>query len=86
MISYGTNQSCSEALFKCQEKIKIGSKYKRKYGEAKTPYQRVLECPDVSQEKKDELTALYLTLDPIKLRKQIDRKIKLIISTVRSGF
>jgi hypothetical protein len=75
-----------QPTLKLKEKIRVGSKYKRKYGEAKTPYKRVLECPDVPQENKDKLTSLYLTLDPVKLKKEIDRKVKLIISTVRSGF
>lgn len=74
-----------QPTLKLKEKIRVGSKYKRKYGKAKTPYQRVLDCQDVPKEKKEELTSLYLTLDPVKLKKEIDRKIKIIISTVRSG-
>lgn len=75
-----------QPTLKLKEKIRVGSKYKRKYDPAKTPYQRILECPDVPQEKKDKSKALYSNLDPVKLKKEIDRKIKIIISTVRSGF
>ena len=64
---------------KLKEKIRVGSKYKRKYDTARTPYRRVLECPEVSEEKKDELKKLYATLDPIKLKKGIDEKVARII-------
>lgn len=72
-----------QPTLKLKEKIRVGSKYKRKYDTAQTPYQRVLECPEIPQEKKDELKALYETLDPVQLKKEIDRKIKKIISLVR---
>ncbi len=75
-----------QPTLKLKEKLRLGSKYKRIYDKAKTPYQRVLECADITQEKKDKLTALYSSLDPVKLKKEIDRKIKIIISTVRLGF
>jgi len=68
---------------KLKGKIKIGSKYQRKYGEAKTPYRRVLEHPNTSQKQKEILIALYNSLDPIKLKKKIDTKVKNIISLVR---
>ncbi len=71
-----------QPTLKLRDKIRIGSKTKKIYDKAKTPYQRVLNCSDISQEYKDRLKALYLTLDPIKLKSEIDRKIKKIISTV----
>jgi len=64
---------------KMLKKIRIWSKYKRDYDWAKTPYQRVLECPEISQVTKDKLKALYNTLDPIKLKKIIDKKVLNII-------
>lgn len=70
---------------KLKEKVRVGSKYKRKYHQAKTPYQRILECSDVPQENKDFLSRLYLSLDPLKLKHIIDNKIRFIVS-LRSGF
>jgi len=67
---------------KLKEKVRVGSKIKRKYDIAKTPYQRVLECPDVSEEDKNKLRALYLTLNPVKLKMKIGKKIRKIISLV----
>lgn len=68
-----------QPTMKLKEKIRVGSKYKRKYDTAKTPYQRVLECPEVPEEKKDELRKLYATLDPVKLKKGIDKKVARIV-------
>lgn len=65
------------------KKTRIGSKYKRKYEGAKTPFQRILESPEVSKQKKKELQVVYDSLDPIKLKKKIDKKIQSIISLVR---
>jgi hypothetical protein len=69
-----------QPTLKLKEKIRNGSKYKRKYGKAKTPYQRVMESPEVPFKTKKELKALYKSLDPVKLKKMIDKKIKKIIN------
>jgi len=68
---------------KLQAKVRFGAKIRRKYDGAKTPYQRVMESPEATAEKKAELKALYESLDPVKLKKEIDRKIRIIISLVR---
>lgn len=58
-----------------KEKIN-NSVCKKKYDVAKTPYQRLMNHPKISQEKKKEMTALYLSLNPVKLKKAIDEKTK----------
>ena len=55
------------------EKIRIGSKVKKKYDTPKTPYQRVLESPDVSEEIKEELRKQYRTLNPAELKRAITK-------------
>ena len=55
------------------EKTRIGSKVKKKYDTPKTPYQRVLESPFVSEEVKEELKRLYETLNPAKLKRELVR-------------
>ncbi len=75
-----------QPTLKLVSKVRYGAKIKRKHDKAKTPYQRVLDCPEISQETKDELIALYQTLDPVQLRRKITQKIKVIISLVQSGF
>jgi len=57
---------------KCIEKKRVGSKIKKIYDIAKTPYERILAHPKISDAAKEKLTQLFETLDPFKLRKEID--------------
>ncbi len=57
---------------KCIEKKRIGSKIKKVYDTAKTPYERVLAHPKTSEKTKETLTRLFKTLDPFKIRKEVD--------------
>jgi hypothetical protein len=68
-------------IMKIVSKEKINNSVcRKKYDEAKTPYQRLMGCPQLSQKKKSELKRLYLSLNPVKLKNEIDRKIKKIKS------
>jgi len=60
---------------KHQEKIS------KKYDKAKTPYQRVLECKDVSKEIKTRLKEQYNKLNPAELKRNIDLKFKKLNQT-----
>ena len=52
---------------------RVGSKYVRRYEKrAETPYQRVLSRADVAEEVKAELRYEHQTLNPLKLKHQID--------------
>jgi len=54
-------------------KERVGAKYVRKYEKiAKTPYERVLEHPLISEEVKTRLKAEHVTLNPLHLKRQID--------------
>ena len=60
-------------------KTRVGSKYVRIYEKsAKTPYQRVLEHPNISPESKQRLTDLHSTLNPLVLQ----RRIATLVSTI----
>ena len=51
----------------------------------KTPYQRMLEAIDVSQNVKDRLTKMYEDLSMVELKKKkIDTILELLIKTVIS--
>lgn len=65
------------------KKQRIGSRYRKVYDQPKTPYQRILEESLISQAEKDKLTALYQTLDPFDLKKQIQFKLQRILKFVR---
>jgi len=62
-----------QPVMKLLEKTRIGSKVTKKYDKPKTPYQRVLESPDVDKEKKKELRHEYAKLNPAELKRQITR-------------
>lgn len=58
---------------KLVSKEREGSKVKKKYDQAKTPYQRVLESEQVSEEVKARLRQQYATLNPMALLRQMQR-------------
>jgi hypothetical protein len=58
---------------KLQQKVRVGSRVKKVYDAPKTPYQRVLDSPEVSESVKAKLRAEHATLDVVKLKQQIDR-------------
>ena len=53
----------------------VGTKVKKKFDKAKTPYQRILENKKVPKKAKEQLLALYLNLDPVELRNKIIYKL-----------
>jgi len=65
-------------VMKLKEKIRDKGKVHRRYDSPKTPYQRVLESPRVSQEEKNRLEALYRSLNPAELKRAIDTKIHML--------
>ena len=66
-------------VMKIESKEKINNSIcRKKYDIAKTPYQRLMDSNQISKEKKAELTKLYLSLNPAKLKRTIDKKLKLI--------
>jgi hypothetical protein len=57
---------------KTKELTRVGSTYKRKCDEAKTPYQRLMESNDLSIYKKNELKKKFEILNPITLRRELN--------------
>ena len=63
--------------FKLLKRDKRGSKTVRVYEPApQTPYQRLLESPDIDPATKTRLRAEHALLDPFELKKNIERKLK----------
>jgi len=58
-------------------------KIQKKYLEAKTPYQRLLEHPKISREQKLRLIWQYQKLNPIKLQEEIREKVARIKKTLQ---
>lgn len=55
------------------ENVRVGAKYKRTYEKAKTPYQRILNHPKISEEIKNELRFEHARLNPAKLLQKIEK-------------
>ena len=59
-------------------KQRIASKTIKRYDSPKTPYQRVMESPYITEEVKRSLTDQLQKLNPFHLRKEIEKKLKKI--------
>jgi hypothetical protein len=58
-------------------KEKNGSKYRRTYEKkAMNPYQRILAHPDVSEANKEKLRIEHAKLNPLVLKKEMDKRLK----------
>jgi len=75
-----------QPTLKLASKERYGARIKRVYDKAKTPYRRVMESCEVTEEKKKRLKAVYEAIDPMNLRQNIDKQLKNIFSCVDSGF
>lgn len=62
-----------QPVMKLIEKTRIGSRVRKKYDKPKTPYQRVLESPNVEEKNKEVLRSEYAKLNPAELKRQITR-------------
>lgn len=78
-------QNFFQPIMKLRKKIKNikTGKSKKLYDQAKTPYQRLLEHPQASQETKEMLQQTYQRLNPLKLRQQIKVKIEHLKRTLK---
>lgn len=70
-------------FFRPVMKIKSKEKFnnsvcKKKYDKAQTPYQRLVNSNQISNEKKQALKELYLSLNPVVLKTKIDLKLNKI--------
>jgi hypothetical protein len=64
----------------CKERV--GAKYKKKYDQPKTPFQRLLESSSVDDVTKDKLIAAHKTLNPSNLKADIEMKLEAIFKHV----
>ncbi len=74
-----------QPTMKLKKKVKNleTGKSKKTYYKAETPYRRLIKSKYISKEQKDLLRSIYKTLNPIKLKREIDRKIELIRKSLK---
>src|SRR5689334_20284593 len=62
-----------QPVMKLMEKQRLGSRVKKKYDRARTPYERVLASSAVSEEKKQRLKQEYEAINPAQIKREITR-------------
>ena len=73
-------QNFFQSVMRLKEKTRNGAHVTRRYGKAKTAFQRVLESPDIPEEVKEKLKDRFLSLNPKKLLLEINALSKRINS------
>lgn len=68
---------------KLKSKVKINSRYQRKYFKSTSPYHRLLGSEAITPEKKQALKEQFEQLNPFELRAKIEEKLKVIFSKVK---
>ncbi len=77
-MRYLTYAAGKRKLRKLNFKERIGGKIHRKYDVAKTPYQRIMESEEISENKKQELKELHQSLNPAELKRTNDGKLDML--------
>ena len=54
---------------------RIGGSVKRRYDTLKTPYQRLMDSGQISEQTRKQLETVYLSLNPAQLKRSIDTKL-----------
>lgn len=67
------------------EKVREGSRVKKRYDQPKTPYQRILEDPEVDEVIKRKLRRKYKKLNPAQLMREINSLQRKLFKTVGYG-
>lgn len=66
-----------------KEKIKVNSKYRRKYYKPQTPYQRLMTSEFIDKKTKTFLEKRFESLNPFELKKSIEIKLNKIFHFVK---
>jgi hypothetical protein len=69
---------------KLVDKTRQGATVRKRYDVAMTPYQRIMASPDVPPQAKEALTATYLSLNPVELKRQVGRCQDRLITIART--
>jgi len=69
---------------KLRSKSRQGAKTTRRYFKPRTPFQRLLDSPHLSQGQKDRLRAQHQHLNPFDLKEQVEQKLKLVFDKARA--
>jgi hypothetical protein len=65
-----------QPVMKLKNKVRVKGKIHRQYDIPKTPYARMMESNQISEETKTKLKIIYESLNPAELKRNIDRKLE----------
>ena len=68
---------------KLVSKVRVGARVKKTYDQAQTPYQRLLESKVLTQQNQAQLRALYESLNPVQLQREMNQLHKQLSETNR---
>lgn len=74
-------QNFFQPTLKIKAKERRGARVIKRHDQAKTPYQRVLDNPQVSKRRKRKLRDYYATLNPVIVKKEVANLIKQIFKS-----
>lgn len=69
-------------VMKLEKKVRIGAKIKKIYTKPITPYQRLITSNHINIVKKTQLIRTCKTLNPFKLRQEIEKKLKQLFNFI----
>lgn len=67
-----------QPVSKLVSKERVGAKVKKRYDRAQTPYQRLLASDALDEGKRQSLAELYSTLNPVRLRAEIEEGLEVL--------
>jgi hypothetical protein len=70
---------------KLREKERNGARITKRYDLPKTPYERLMLAPNLSEKQKQELAIRFKRLNPFELKAGLERKLQLFFSLLRQG-
>lgn len=69
--------------FKLKEKMRVGSKIVKKYGRPETPYNRLINSSQLTNEQKEKLKEQKKALNPFTLKTEMEAKLETFFERVR---
>jgi len=72
-----------QPTMKLSARIRVGSKVRKRYAKARTPYQYLLASRRVTRVERQRLDELYHSLNPLELQRHIDANLRILSSLAR---
>ncbi len=72
-----------QPVMKLKTKQRVGSRVKKTYDIAKTPYQRIVDSGVLSEDNRTSIQTLYKTLNPMDLKRRINKLTEKLNRTLR---